>query len=95
MINSGQICLAAKRAYVPESMYDAICEALAKLASETVIGNGMDPKTQYGPVQTRPNTRRSKPTSRVPARKAALSLAVRSRMDRVLHPADHRARHPG
>ena len=25
MINSGQICLAAKRVYVPESMYDAIC----------------------------------------------------------------------
>jgi acyl-CoA reductase-like NAD-dependent aldehyde dehydrogenase len=53
MINSGQICLAAKRAYVPESMYDAICEALAKLARETVIGNGMDPKTQYGPVQNK------------------------------------------
>jgi acyl-CoA reductase-like NAD-dependent aldehyde dehydrogenase len=53
MINSGQICLAAKRAYVPESMYDAICEALAKLANETVIGNGMDPKTQYGPVQNK------------------------------------------
>ena len=53
MINSGQICLAAKRAYVPESMYDAIREALAKLARETVIGDGMDPKTQYGPVQNK------------------------------------------
>ena len=53
MINSGQICLAAKRVYVPESMYDAICEELAKLARETVIGNGLDPKTQYGPVQNK------------------------------------------
>ena len=53
MVNSGQICLAAKRAYVPESMYDAICEELAMLASAAVIGNGMDPKTQFGPVQNK------------------------------------------
>jgi acyl-CoA reductase-like NAD-dependent aldehyde dehydrogenase len=53
MINSGQICLAAKRVYVPESMYEAICEELATLARETVIGNGMDPKNQYGPVQNK------------------------------------------
>jgi acyl-CoA reductase-like NAD-dependent aldehyde dehydrogenase len=51
MVNSGQVCLAIKRAYVPDSMYDAVCAELAKLAEAAVVGDGMDPNTQYGPVQ--------------------------------------------
>jgi acyl-CoA reductase-like NAD-dependent aldehyde dehydrogenase len=51
MVNSGQVCLAIKRAYVPDSMYDAVCTELARLADAAVVGDGMDPNTQYGPVQ--------------------------------------------
>ncbi len=51
MANSGQVCMAIKRAYVPESMYDAVCAELAKLADAAVVGDGLDEKTQFGPLQ--------------------------------------------
>lgn len=53
MINSGQVCLAIKRAYVHESQYDQICEELAKLASEAVVDDGMKQGAQYGPLQNK------------------------------------------
>ena len=53
MVNSGQVCLAIKRAYVPASMYDAICAELAKLADAAVVGDGMNADTQFGPIQNR------------------------------------------
>jgi acyl-CoA reductase-like NAD-dependent aldehyde dehydrogenase len=53
MVNSGQVCLAAKRIYVHESIYDAVCAELAAIADAAVIGNGLDEKTQFGPVQNR------------------------------------------
>ena len=51
MANSGQVCMAIKRAYVPESIYEAVCAELAKLAEAAVVGNGLDDKTQFGPLQ--------------------------------------------
>ncbi|MDB5715001.1 MAG: aldehyde dehydrogenase family protein [Sphingomonadales bacterium] len=51
MLNAGQICVAIKRAYVPSSMYDAVCEELVRLANEAVVDNGMHQGTQIGPVQ--------------------------------------------
>jgi acyl-CoA reductase-like NAD-dependent aldehyde dehydrogenase len=53
MINSGQVCLAIKRVYVPDSLYDAMCAELADLASKTVVGDGLDPATQMGPLQNK------------------------------------------
>ena len=53
MVNSGQVCLAAKRIYVHESIYDAVCAELSKLAAAAVVGNGMEPGTQFGPLQNR------------------------------------------
>jgi acyl-CoA reductase-like NAD-dependent aldehyde dehydrogenase len=53
MINSGQVCLAAKRIYAARAIYEPLCNALAKLAKDAVVGNGMDPETQYGPLQNR------------------------------------------
>ena len=53
MFNSGQICAAIKRVYVPDSLYDAVCNELARLAQESVVGDGMDPATQMGPIQNR------------------------------------------
>jgi acyl-CoA reductase-like NAD-dependent aldehyde dehydrogenase len=52
-LNSGQVCIALKRLYVHDSVYDDICEELAALAGEAVVGDGMDEATQFGPVQNR------------------------------------------
>ena len=53
MLNAGQVCLAIKRVYAHESIYDELCAELAKLANEAVVGDGMDPNTQIGPVQNK------------------------------------------
>ena len=52
-INSGQVCLAIKRVYAPESMYDALCDELVKLANEAVVGDGLEQGTQLGPLQNK------------------------------------------
>lgn len=49
--NNGQTCAALKRLYVHESIYDALCNELAVLARQAVVGDGLDPATQLGPVQ--------------------------------------------
>lgn len=51
--NAGQICYAAKRAYVPENMYDDFCDRLAELARAAVVGDGLQAGTQMGPLQNR------------------------------------------
>jgi len=51
--NAGQVCLAIKRAYVHDSIYDAVCDALARRADEAVVGDGLEQGTQIGPVQNR------------------------------------------
>jgi acyl-CoA reductase-like NAD-dependent aldehyde dehydrogenase len=55
MVNSGQVCLAAKRIYVPESIYDAVCAELAQIAdaAAATVGNGLEEGVQFGPVQNR------------------------------------------
>lgn len=49
--NSGQVCLALKRLYVHDRIYDDMCNELAVLARQAVIGEGTDPKVTYGPIQ--------------------------------------------
>ena len=51
--NSGQVCIAVKRLYVPDGLYDALCAELAALADAAVVGNGLDEGTQFGPLQNR------------------------------------------
>jgi acyl-CoA reductase-like NAD-dependent aldehyde dehydrogenase len=53
MVNTGQVCLAIKRVYAHDSIYDRLCDELAKLAERAVIGNGLDPKTEFGPLQNK------------------------------------------
>lgn len=53
MRNAGQICVAIKRAYVPEPLYDEFCDELARLAGEMVIDDGANQGAQIGPVQNR------------------------------------------
>jgi acyl-CoA reductase-like NAD-dependent aldehyde dehydrogenase len=52
--NTGQVCVAPKRVYVPESLRSPIVEAFAELARSARIGDGTDPETQYGPLNNRP-----------------------------------------
>jgi acyl-CoA reductase-like NAD-dependent aldehyde dehydrogenase len=53
MTNAGQICVAIKRAYVPEPMYDDFCDELATLAKNAVVDDGMNQGAQVGPVQNK------------------------------------------
>jgi acyl-CoA reductase-like NAD-dependent aldehyde dehydrogenase len=53
MVNSGQVCLAAKRIFVPEKIYDAVCAELAKIASAAKVGNGLEEGVEFGPLQNR------------------------------------------
>ena len=52
-VNSGQVCMAIKRIYAHERIYDALCAALAEEARKARVGDGLDPQTQYGPIQNR------------------------------------------
>jgi acyl-CoA reductase-like NAD-dependent aldehyde dehydrogenase len=53
MVNTGQVCLAIKRVYAHDSIYDRLCGELARIADEAVVGNGLDPTTEFGPLQNR------------------------------------------
>jgi acyl-CoA reductase-like NAD-dependent aldehyde dehydrogenase len=51
--NSGQVCIAVKRAYVHNSIYDAVCDELKTLADNAVVGDGLQQGTQFGPLQNK------------------------------------------
>jgi len=51
--NSGQICIAAKRIYVHDSIYAAFAAAFVALAREARLGRGDEPGVTLGPVQNR------------------------------------------
>mgnify|MGYP003342424709 FL=1 len=42
-VNSGQVCMAIKRIYAHESIYDELCAALVEEARKAKIGNGLEP----------------------------------------------------
>lgn len=50
-MNCGQVCLAVKRLYVHEDIYDEMCGELAMLAASAKMGNGLQDGVQIGPVQ--------------------------------------------
>jgi acyl-CoA reductase-like NAD-dependent aldehyde dehydrogenase len=52
-VNSGQVCMAVKRIYAHEQVYDALCQALAAEAGKARLGDGLDPATTLGPIQNR------------------------------------------
>ncbi|GFM31461.1 aldehyde dehydrogenase family protein [Novosphingobium sp. PY1] len=52
-LNCGQVCLAIKRTYVHEAIYDAMCDELARLAEEAVVDDGLKQGTRIGPIQNR------------------------------------------
>jgi len=56
--NTGQVCSAIKRLYVPESLHDDVVDALAARVGAVRVGDGMDPASELGPVQNRPQFER-------------------------------------
>lgn len=51
MRNCGQICMAVKRVYVHESVYERMLAALATHARAVKVGNGLEPGIELGPLQ--------------------------------------------
>ncbi|MGB3865002.1 MAG: aldehyde dehydrogenase family protein [Xanthobacteraceae bacterium] len=51
--NSGQVCLAIKRLYVHEAVYDDLCEELVNIAKNTVVDDGSKQGTKLGPLQNK------------------------------------------
>jgi acyl-CoA reductase-like NAD-dependent aldehyde dehydrogenase len=52
-VNSGQVCMAIKRIYAHEKVYDALCDALVAEAKQAVVGDGLDPASELGPMQNK------------------------------------------
>ncbi|WP_333604766.1 aldehyde dehydrogenase family protein [Novosphingobium sp.] len=52
-INNGQTCVALKRLYVHDDIYDGVCNALLAYARTVKVGDGRDESSQLGPIQNR------------------------------------------
>lgn len=50
---SGQVCVAIKRVYVHEDIYENFLSAMVKAASGLVVGKARDPSTTMGPMQNK------------------------------------------
>src|SRR6185369_6672748 len=51
--NCGQACLAVKRVYVVESVYDQFVEKLVGKVQRLKVGNGLDKDTRLGPMHSK------------------------------------------
>lgn len=51
--NKGEVCVAGSRILVERSIYDEFVERFAKMATDAVLGDPLDPATQLGPIATR------------------------------------------
>jgi acyl-CoA reductase-like NAD-dependent aldehyde dehydrogenase len=54
LVNSGQVCFAIKRVYVPARRYGEWVEALAARAAAKRVGDGLDEGVEVGPLSTAP-----------------------------------------
>jgi phenylacetaldehyde dehydrogenase len=51
--NGGQVCVAGSRLYVHDSVFDRVIEGIAAAAQGMVLGHGLDPASQMGPLVSR------------------------------------------
>ena len=49
--NTGQVCVATKRLYVHEQIYDDLLERLHAILLATKVGDGFAPDSMFGPIQ--------------------------------------------
>jgi acyl-CoA reductase-like NAD-dependent aldehyde dehydrogenase len=52
--NSGQVCIAVKRVYVPERLHDDLVDALAERARSVQVDDGMAEGAELGPINNKP-----------------------------------------
>jgi acyl-CoA reductase-like NAD-dependent aldehyde dehydrogenase len=58
--NTAQVCIATKRLYIHEDIYDALRDKLHALAKTRKVGPGNEPDSVFGPIQNRPQYERVK-----------------------------------
>jgi phenylacetaldehyde dehydrogenase len=51
--NHGQCCCAGSRLFIHDKVYDQVLDGIAKIARSIQLGEGLDPKTQMGPLVSR------------------------------------------
>jgi acyl-CoA reductase-like NAD-dependent aldehyde dehydrogenase len=56
--NSGQVCSAIKRVYVHEDQFARLRDELTQRARSVKMGDGLEPDTQLGPINNRPQFER-------------------------------------
>ncbi|MFJ3216764.1 aldehyde dehydrogenase family protein [Kitasatospora sp. NPDC086801] len=83
--NCGQVCMAVKRVYAPARLYPHVVEALAQRAKSTVVGAGLDPGTQLGPVNNAPQLARVEHYTARALADGARAVAGGHRLDRPGH----------
>ena len=57
-INTGQVCVATKRLYVHDKIYDQVRDKLHGIAQAMKVGVGTDADTIFGPIQNLPQFKR-------------------------------------
>ncbi|MFC8228550.1 aldehyde dehydrogenase family protein [Streptomyces sp. NPDC057287] len=80
--NCGQVCMAVKRVYVPARLYSHVVEALGQRARTAVVGAGLDPGTQLGPVNNAPQLARIENYTSQALADGARAVAGGHRLDR-------------
>lgn len=58
--NSAQICVATKRMYVHDDIYDAVRDCMVAMAKDAPVGDGAEQGILYGPIQNKPQYERVK-----------------------------------
>jgi acyl-CoA reductase-like NAD-dependent aldehyde dehydrogenase len=56
--NTAQVCVATKRLFIHEDIYDRLRDRLHQLAKDLPVGDGAQQGVRYGPVQNEPQYRR-------------------------------------
>lgn len=56
--NTAQVCVATKRLFIHEDIYDRLRDRLHQLARELPVGDGSQQGVRYGPIQNEPQYRR-------------------------------------
>ncbi|AWN25113.1 MULTISPECIES: aldehyde dehydrogenase family protein [unclassified Streptomyces] len=80
--NCGQVCMAVKRVYAPARLYSQVVEALAQRAKSAVVGAGLDPGSQLGPVNNAPQLARVERYTAQALADGARAVAGGHRLDR-------------
>ncbi|SEG93147.1 Acyl-CoA reductase [Actinacidiphila yanglinensis] len=83
--NCGQVCMAVKRVYAPTRLHSQVVEALAQYARTVVVGPGLDPGTQLGPVNNAPQLARVERYTTRALADGARAAAGGHRLDRPGH----------